>query len=64
MSIVWIEGVTARQKRIGIEPRCDGSPNCAGAIHNETTETGQWLEIHLTRGEVKRIRRLLKEGTK
>lgn len=63
---VWLTGTTAKARRIGIEPPCGGSPNCFGAIHIEYDSPGTGRlssqEIHLTRDEIKWVRKMLKRA--
>lgn len=54
----WRTGQTARDREIGVETGCTGSPLCAAALHIRRTSSSdpkrapQWEEIHLTDAEV------------
>ncbi len=54
----WIQADSGKG-RIGVAPPCDGSLRCAGSIHIHRNE-GSWTEIHLTRSEIRRVRKALK----
>lgn len=56
----WRQVLTSRDKEIGIEPPCDGSPYCAGAIHIRQKIGDDWMEVHLSKADIKWIRKELK----
>lgn len=49
----WRAGTTARNREIGVEIGCTGSPYCVAALHIRRTDGGtSWEEIHLTDEEI------------
>jgi hypothetical protein len=57
----WVRSTTNRERvEVGVEPPCDGSPFCAGAIHmRDLDPSGFWRQLHLGYREMQRIRDLV-----
>jgi hypothetical protein len=67
---LWRLGATAREREIGVEVGCTGSPNCAAAIHIRRTRSSdpnhapRWEEIHLTVDECRWVIEILTEAVR